>query len=201
MRLSSGKKATQKLAATPHLFGEDRHPSEGTFIIAPMVSSERRKFVPFDLANSEDVIASNLVSIIPNASSYILGIISSTAHLDWMRLVGSRLENRYRYSGTIVYNTFPFPDVNDKQKQNIETLAEEILLARADNIGKTLAELYDPDKMPKDLKLAHENLDDAVDKLYRPQGFKTTEERLAHLLSRYEKLVEAEKTSKPKEKN
>ena len=139
--------------------------------------------------------------MIPNGTLYDFAILTSIIHNDWMRLTAGRLESRYRYTSTIVYNTFPFPDVNDKQKQNIENLAEEVLLARADNIGKTLAELYDPDKMPKDLKQAHENLDDAVDKLYRPQGFKTTEERLAHLLSRYEKLVEAEKTSKPKEKN
>lgn len=81
-----------------------------------------------------------------------------------------------------------------------EHLAEEILLARATNAGMTLAELYDPDKMPADLKQAHSNLDDAVDKLYRPQGFANTEERLAHLLARYEKLIEAEKQSKGKKK-
>ncbi|PKG34170.1 DNA methyltransferase [Psychrobacter sp. Sarcosine-3u-12] len=200
MRSDSKKKATQKLALTPHLFGEDRHPSTGTFIIAPMVSSERRKFIPFDIASSEDTIASNLVSIIPNADLYTLGVISSTAHLDWMRLVGSRLESRYRYSGTLVYNTFPFPEVTDKQKQQIEQLAEEILLARASNVGMTLAELYDPDKMPVDLKEAHANLDDAVDKLYRTQGFSNTEDRLAHLLARYENLVTAEKQVKTKKK-
>lgn len=200
MRSDSKKKATQKLALTPHLFGEDRHPSTGTFIIAPMVSSERRKFIPFDIASSEDTIASNLVSIIPNADLYTLGVISSTAHLDWMRLVGSRLESRYRYSGTLVYNTFPFPEVTDKQKQQIEQLAEEILLARASNVGMTLAELYDPDKMPVDLKEAHANLDDAVDKLYRTQGFSNTEDRLAHLLARYENLVAAEKQVKTKKK-
>lgn len=200
MRLASKKKATQKLALTPHLFGEDRHPSAGTFIIAPMVSSERRRFVPFDIASSEDTIASNLVSIIPDASIYILGIISSTVHLDWMRLVGSKLKSDYRYSGTLVYNTFPFPDATDEQKNNIENLAEEILLARASNAGMTLAELYDPDKMPEDLKLAHSTLDEAVDKLYRPQGFANTEERLAHLLARYEQLIKLEQQSKAKKK-
>ena len=117
-----------------------------------------------------------------------------------MRLVAGRLESRYNYSGTIVYNTFPFPDATDEQKQHIESLAEEILLARASNAGMTLAELYDPDKMPEDLKQAHSNLDDAVDKLYRMQGFSNTEERLAHLLARYEQLIEAEKQSKIKKK-
>ena len=119
---------------------------------------------------------------------------------DWMRLVAGRLGIGYRYSGTIVYNTFPFPDATDEQKKNIENLAEEILLARASNAGITLAELYDPNKMPDDLKQAHSTLDDAVDKLYRPQGFANTEERLAHLLARYEQLIEAEKQSKGKKK-
>ncbi|MES1965113.1 hypothetical protein M0N77_07200 [Psychrobacter sp. AH5] len=117
-----------------------------------------------------------------------------------MRTVSSRLKSDYRYLNTLVYNTFPFPDATDEQKNNIENLAEEILLARASNAGMTLAELYDPEKMPEDLKQAHSNLDDAVDKLYRPQGFTNTEERLAHLLARYEQLIEAEKQSKGKKK-
>ena len=131
---------------------------------------------------------------------YEFSILNSAAHNDWMRTVSSRLENRYRYLNTIVYNTFPFPDATDEQKKNIENLAEEILLARASNAGMTLAELYDPDKMPDDLKQAHSNLDDAVDKLYRPQGFANTEERLAHLLARYEQLIELEQQSKGKKK-
>ena len=117
-----------------------------------------------------------------------------------MRLVTGRLKSDYNYSGTIVYNTFPFPNVTDEQKNNIENLAEEILLVRASNVGMTLAELYDPDKMPEDLKLAHSTLDEAVDKLYRPQGFANTEERLAHLLVRYEQLIEAEQQSKGNKK-
>ena len=138
--------------------------------------------------------------MIPNGTLFEFGILTSIIHNDWMRLVAGRLKSDYRYSGTIVYNTFPFPDATDEQKKNIENLAEAILLARASNAGMTLAELYDPDKMPEDLKQAHSNLDDAVDKLYRMQGFSNTEERLAHLLARYEQLIEAEKQSKIKKK-
>ncbi|WP_353105592.1 type IIL restriction-modification enzyme MmeI [Psychrobacter sp. AH5] len=138
--------------------------------------------------------------MIPNGNMYEFGILNSTTHNDWMRTVSSRLKSDYRYLNTLVYNTFPFPDATDEQKNNIENLAEEILLARASNAGMTLAELYDPEKMPEDLKQAHSNLDDAVDKLYRPQGFTNTEERLAHLLARYEQLIEAEKQSKGKKK-
>lgn len=198
VRLASRDKASNKLAERPHEFRDLKHPD--SYILVPIHSSERRKYVPIGFLD-HNTICTNANQMIPNGTLYDFAILTSIIHNDWMRLTAGRLESRYRYTSTIVYNTFPFPDVNDKQKQNIENLAEDVLLARADNIGKTLAELYDPDKMPKDLKQAHENLDDAVDKLYRPQGFKTTEERLAHLLSRYEKLVEAEKTSKPKEKN
>lgn len=124
---------------------------------------------------------------------YTFGIINSTIHLDWMRLVAGRLKNDYRYSITIVYNTFPFPTVTDEQKKHIEQLAEEILLTREDFAGDTLAKLYDPDTMPEPLKIAHQNLDDAVDKLYHPKGFADTASRLAHLLERYETLINAEK--------
>ena len=149
---------------------------------------------------SSDVISTNRNHMIPGATLFHFGILNSLMHNDWMRLVTGRLESRYNYSSTVVYNTFPFPDATDEQKKNIEQLAEEILLARASNAGMTLAELYDPDKMPDDLKQAHSTLDDAVDKLYRPQGFANTEERLAHLLARYEQLIEAEKQSKIKKK-
>lgn len=198
-RLRSKKKATNALALTPHLFDEIKQPQDG-YLAIPVVSSEKRLYIPIDL-KSERIISGNKVFVLPNASIYDFGLITSLIHNDWMRLVAGRMKSDYSYSGTIVYNTFPFPDVTDTQKQNIENLAEEVLLARASNVGMTLAELYDPDKMPGDLKEAHTNLDDAVDKLYRPQGFANTEERLAHLLARYEKLVAAEKQTKIKNKN
>ncbi|WP_379544537.1 class I SAM-dependent DNA methyltransferase [Psychrobacter sp. R86515] len=198
-RLKSSNKDTREMAETPHLFWYISQPTSGNYILIPSVSSERRKYVPIGFY-SHEVIATNLVNIIPEGSIYEFGILTSIIHNDWMRLVAGRLKSDYRYSGTIVYNTFPFPDTTDEQKQNIENLAEEILLARASNAGMTLAELYDPDKMPEDLKQAHSNIDDAVDKLYRPQGFANTEERLAHLLARYEQLIEAEQQNKGNKK-
>lgn len=196
-RLESTDKAAHKLAERPHEFRDLNNPD--SYIIIPSVSSERRKYVPIGTFDGH-TISSNLNHIIPNGTLFEFGILTSLAHNDWMRLVAGRLESRYRYSGTIVYNTFPFPDTTDEQKNHIENLAEEILLARASNAGMTLAELYDPDKMPDDLKLAHSTLDNAVDKLYRPQGFANTEDRLAHLLARYEQLIEAEQQSKGKKK-
>ena len=192
LRGKSSRKETKELAKIPHLFGEIRQPSEGQYILVPSVSSERRKYVPIGLL-SHEVIATNANNMIPNATMYEFGILTSLAHNDWMRLVAGRLESRYRYSGTIVYNTFPFPTVTDEQKKHIEHLAEEILLTREDFAGETLAKLYDPDTMPESLKIAHQNLDDAVDKLYNPKGFADTASRLAHLLERYEILINAEK--------
>ncbi|QUY52168.1 class I SAM-dependent DNA methyltransferase [Psychrobacter pacificensis] len=199
MRKNSSRSGTRKVSKTPHLFSEIRQPLSGNYILIPRVSSERRRYVPIGFLE-HDIISSDANQIIPNGTLYDFAILTSIIHNDWMRLVAGRLKSDYRYSGTIVYNTFPFPDATDEQKKHIENLAEEILLARASNAGMSLAELYDPDKMPDDLKQAHSTLDDAVDKLYRPQGFANTEERLAHLLARYEQLIEAEKQSKVKKK-
>ncbi|WP_227428764.1 DNA methyltransferase [Psychrobacter sp. I-STPA6b] len=195
MRLASKAKSTREYSKYPHLFRQIAQPKSGEYIIVPRVSSERRQYVPIGFFECE-TIATDANQIIPNGTLYEFGILTSLAHNDWMRLVAGRLKSDYRYSGTIVYNTFPFPEASEQQKADIEALAEEILLTRADHVGKTLAELYDPDKMPADLKQAHASLDDAVDKLYRPQGFKNTEERLAHLLARYEDLIKAEEQQK-----
>lgn len=195
MRLASKKAQTRQLADTPHLFGEIRQPTSGKYILVPSVSSERRPYIPIDFLN-HDVISTNANQIIPNATMFDFGILTSQAHNDWMRLVAGRLESRYRYSGTIVYNTFAFPDVSDDDKATIEQLAKDILRARAMHQGKTLAELYNPETMPDNLKQAHHRLDVAVDKLYREQGFADTAERLAFLLARYEKLIQQEATKK-----
>lgn len=190
MRLASRDIGANKLAERPHQF-RDLHNFE-SFIVIPRVTSSRRTYIPIGILN-KDYITTDLVQMIPNGTMYEFGILTSLAHNDWMRLVAGRLESRYRYSGTIVYNTFPFPTVTDEQKKHIEHLAEEILLTREDFAGDTLAKLYDPDTMPESLKIAHQNLDDAVDKLYNPKGFADTASRLAHLLERYETLINAEK--------
>ena len=195
IRQKSTRKETRELADTPHLFGEIRQPTSGKYILVPSVSSERRPYIPIDFLN-HDVISTNANQIIPNATMFDFGILTSQAHNDWMRLVAGRLKSDYRYSGTIVYNTFAFPDVSDDDKATIEQLAKDILRARAMHQGKTLAELYNPETMPDNLKQAHHRLDVAVDKLYREQGFVDTAERLAFLLARYEKLIQQEATKK-----
>ncbi|PBO12199.1 class I SAM-dependent DNA methyltransferase [Aeromonas salmonicida] len=189
-RLSSTKAGTRKKSATPHLFDEIRQPLTGTYILVPKVSSERRPYVPLGFFDVE-VISTDLNFILPNGTLYEFGILSSLLHNDWMRLVAGRLKSDYRYSAKLVYNTFPWPTVTSVQRQNIERLAEEVELAREDYPGKTLAELYDPEKMPAGLLEAHQALDSAVDKLYRDRPFKDSADRVSHLLGLYEKLVAA----------
>ena len=191
-RLASKRKATRSLAVFPHLFGEIRQPKDGQYILVPCHSSERRPYLPIGYLPS-DVIASNANLMIPNATLYEFGILTSEMHNDWMRAVAGRLESRYRYSATLVYNTFPWPEVSEAKRKHIEALAEEIILIREDYPDKTLADLYDPDKMPAPLLEAHKTLDRAVEALYRDRPFRDASERLEHLFGRYEKLIAAEK--------
>lgn len=185
-RKRSRDKGAQKLAERPHQFRDLNNPDN--YILVPSVSSERRTYVPLGFFNA-DVISTNLNYIIPNGTMYEFGILSSLLHNDWMRLVAGRLKSDYRYSASVVYNPFPWPEVTDAQRQDIERLAEEVLLTRAEFLGRTLAELYDPDKMPAPLLAAHQALDRAVDRLYRERPFKDAAERLSCLLARYEALV------------
>lgn len=176
------------MAEKPHIFIQVSQPPTGHYILVPSVSSERRTYVPLGFFNA-DVISTNLNYIIPNGTMYEFGILSSLLHNDWMRLVAGRLKSDYRYSATVVYNPFPWPNAAETQRQEIERLAEELLLTRAEFPGRTLAELYDPDKMPSELLAAHQKLDKAVDRLYRERPFKDAADRLSCLLARYEALT------------
>lgn len=188
LRIKSGHTAALKMAEKPHLFMQISQPKSGEYILIPSVSSERRTYVPMGFFGC-DVISTNLNYIIPNGTLYEFGILNSLMHNDWMRLVAGRLKSDYRYSSSVVYNPFPWPKVDESQRSLIENLAEEILLTRAGHPGKTLAELYDPDKMPEDLHRTHQVLDRAVERLYRDRPFKDTEDRLSFLLSRYESMA------------
>lgn len=193
VRLASKKAATVQKADIPHLFDEIRHPTSGNYILVPRVSSERREYVPMAFFDSE-VISTDRNQMIPNASLYEFGILNSAMHNDWMRVVTGRLESRYNYSGTIVYNTFPWPEADEAEKARIAALAENILLIRADYPDQTLAQLYDPDKMPLPLKEAHRCLDAAVDRLYRAKPFSDGMERVEFLFDLYEKAVNGQTT-------
>lgn len=189
MRLASKDKGTQKLAERSHQFRDLNNPKSS--ILIPRITSARRPYIPIGFLDAS-VITTDLNQTIPNGTLYEFGLLTSEMHNDWMRAVAGRLGVGYRYSGTIVYNTFPWPNVSDSQRLSIEALAEEVLLIREDYPDKTLADLYDPDKMPSPLLNAHKTLDRAVEQLYRKAPFRDSAERLEHLFARYEKLIAEE---------
>ncbi|WP_350306946.1 type IIL restriction-modification enzyme MmeI [Photorhabdus viridis] len=189
LRLKAGHPSALKMAEKPHMFMQVSQPRSGSYILIPRVSSERRTYIPIGFIDHE-TICSDANMFIPNGTLYEFGILTSLLHNDWMRLVAGRLKSDYRYSASIVYNPFPWPDVSSVQRKAIERLAEEVILTREEFPGWTLAELYDPDKMPLKLLDAHKALDQAVDQLYRERPFKDAADRLSCLLARYEALVQ-----------
>lgn len=194
MRLESSKLATKKSAETPHLFQEIRLQSDD-YIIIPSVSSERRRYIPIGFMTPMD-ISSNANLIIPNATLYHFGILTSNVHMAWMRTVAGRLKSDYRYSAKIVYNNFPWPEVTEEQKEEIAQTAQAILDARALYPDSSLADLYDELTMPVELRKAHQANDKAVMTAYgmtkEVDGKKTwlTEsETVERLFELYEELV------------
>ena len=196
MRLASRDPGCRKLAERAHEFRDLNNPD--TAIVIPCHSSERRDYIPMGFVG-KDSIVTNANQIVPNGTLYDFGILESRMHMTWMRTVCGRLESRYRYSRDLCYNTFPWPDAKETQRHTIEVLAQKVLDARDFYPEFTLADLYDPDKMPPELKEAHEQLDRAVDQLYRSHPFANDEERLHMLFERYEVLV-AESTQKTAKK-
>jgi len=204
-RSKSTKAATVKLAEIPYLFAEIRQP-ENDFLIVPRVSSENRRYVPIGFMPKE-VVVNDLVSIVPNATLYLFGIMTSQMHMAWMRQVCGRLESRYRYSNNLVYNNFPFPsNPPEKQRERVEQAAQGILDARARFPEATLADLYDPNTMPKELSDAHRENDNAVDACYGSRRFKTDLERLEFLFDLYRQYTDpltqiAEKETRKSRRN
>ncbi|WP_028492639.1 DNA methyltransferase [Thioalkalivibrio sp. ALE19] len=188
-RLSSPDPGARALADRPHQFRDLNFP--GQYIIVPRVTSERREYAPVGFLDNS-VIATDAVNIIPGATFYEFGILSSRMHMDWLRLVGGRLKSDYRYSAKLVYNTFPWPEHTPAQRAEIERLAEQVLLTREETYELPLAEMYDPDKMPDGLRRAHRELDEAVERLFRDRPFRDMAEREEYLLARYAELVEEE---------
>lgn len=188
-RKSSKRPQTLELANTPALFGEIRQPDTEMLVI-PKVSSENRRYIPISYI-SPDIIVNGSALIIPNATLYHFGVLISNVHNAWMRAVAGRLETRYQYSNTVVYNNFPWPTPTEEQKAKIERTAQAILDARALYPDSSLADLYDEVTMPPELRKAHQENDKAVMRAY---GFdiKTTTETscVAELMRRYQELVE-----------
>lgn len=189
-RLASKAKTTNGYARVPHLFAQITQPDNTTYLIIPRVSSEKRKYAPIGFMDAE-VISSDAVQIVPNATLYHFGVLTSNVHMAWMRAVCGRLEMRYRYSKELVYNTFPWPTPTAAQRAKIEQTAQAILDARALYPDASLADLYDEVTMPPVLRHAHQQNDKAVMMAYGFWGKLNTEpECVAELMKMYQQLVE-----------
>ena len=185
-RLKSKAPCTVAYADKPHLFKQRAH-QQGNSLIIPRVSSERRQYIPIGFLDSDTVI-SDAAQAIYDANLFTFGIITSYIHMIWARTIGGKLETRYRYTN-LCYNSFPLPKISLANKMDIEQLAENILLTREKHSEMTLGEMYNPETMPLDLKYAHQALDLAVERCYRPEPFNSDEERLEHLFKLYEKMT------------
>ena len=186
-RLSSKSEGTRKIADTPTHFHVENMPSTN-YIAIPETSSENRKYIPIGFLEP-NVLCSNAMRLIPHATLYHFGILTSRMHMAWMRATAGRLKSDYRYSKDVVYNNFPFPNASKEQEKAIAQKAQEVLEAREKYPTSSLADLYDPLAMPKELAKAHKELDLAVDKLYRSTKFKDDGERVSFLFELYKQLT------------
>lgn len=212
MRQSSTKLPTIQLSETPAIFGEIRQPANGNYLLIPLHSSEARTYVPIGFCDATTVCG-NANAMISNAGLFHFGVMTSAMHNAFMRFTCGRLESRYRYSNTIVYNNYPWPGfasepLSDKHRTAIEQAAQCVLDARAQFASSSLADLYDPLTMPPALLKAHQKLDTAVDAAYQPSGGKKTyasdAERVAFLFDLYQRITSlllvpaTKKTRKPR---
>ena len=188
-RLASKRESTIKLAKTPTRFQVENFPTV-PFLVIPEVSSERRYYIPMAFMSPEEAVCSNKVRLLPSATLYHFGVLTSAMHMDWMRHVTGRLKSDYQYSVKLVYNNFPWPtEVADKKKAAVEAAAQAVLDVRAKYTTSTLADLYDPTTMPPDLVKAHADLDRAVDRCYRAAPFTSDRQRVEFLFALYETIA------------
>ena len=182
-RAKSQSKSTRELAATPTRYHVNVLPS-APFLVVPETSSERREYAPIAWLQPP-VVPSNALKVLLRATRPVFALLTSAMHMAWLRYIGGRLKNDYRYSIGLVYNTFPVPP-KDADLSSLDSFAQAVLDARAAHPDATLADLYDPDLMPVDLRRAHRKLDRAVDRLYRTDKFSSERERVEYLFTLYE---------------
>lgn len=193
-RVSTDDKAVQKLAIRPHQFREFKG-DEAQKIFVPIVSSESREYFPAGLV-TDAVIPTNKAFYAPTEELWPLAIILSRLHLVWIGTICGRLEMRYSYSNTLGWNTFPIPPLTDKNKTDLSRCAEDILLAREAHFPATIADLYDPDNMPENLREAHEHNDEVLERIYIGRRFRNDTERLEKLFELYTKMTAGQGTTK-----
>ncbi len=182
-------------AAWPHKFGEIRHRESNYTIVVPRVSSENREYLPVGLVNGGTIIGDGNFALY-DAPLWNMALIASRLHCIWIGTVCVRLEMRFSYSNTLGWNTFPVPTLTEKSKADLTRCAEDILLAREAHFPATIADLYDPDNMPADLREAHERNDEVLERIYIGRRFKNDTERLEKLFELYTKMTAA--AGKPK---
>ena len=187
----NGGSTAQTVVDKPWRFALTKTSDTQTLLI-PRVSSNRREYFPMGLVGPDTIVLNSAYAIF-DASLEIFGLLTSKMHLAWTRLFAGRLKSDVRYSTGVVYNTFPIRPLTEHEKQDIKTKVISVLDAREQHSEMTLAEMYDPDKMPEDLRAAHHELDEAVDGIYRKKPFENDEERLAHLFGLYEQMTAKEK--------
>lgn len=186
-RTNSKRKSTVMLARISHKFAEIRY--KGTeSIFVPSVSSERREYIPIGFLDSENIIVAPNFAIY-DAQPWVFGLLHSKMHMIWVKVIGGKLKTDYRYSAKLCYNTFPFPDITNKQKEILSQYVFQILDERAKYPQKTMAWLYNPETMPNSLRDAHKELDDAIDRVYRLSPFQNSSDRLEYLFKLYEEMT------------
>ena len=191
-RLASSDAGTRRQAEHSHLFRTPSMQPESSYIAIPAHSSETRKYVPMAFFEPS-IIAHNSIHILRGANLYHLGVLQSSMHIAWVRQVGGKLEARLRYSSDLVYNTFAWPESPSPQDvQAVSDAAQAVLEIRGRYPNASLADLYNPLAMPKDLLDVHKRLDKAVDRCYRRETFKTDSERLGFLFERYTAVTASE---------
>lgn len=191
LRSGSSDVGAQKLAEKSHQFRDTRETNTVSILI-PQTGSEIRKYIPIGFAEA-DTIISNAFRVLYDCDIWAFGLLSSLMHITWVRTVAGRLKTDMQYSNTLCYNTFPFPSISNTQKQDLEHCVFRILEEREKHSEKTIAQLYDPDKMPAGLREAHHQNDLAVERCYRLKPFESDEERLEYLFKLYEQMIVKEK--------
>lgn len=165
----------------------------------PRVSSERREYIPIGYLGP-DTVVSDAAFAVYDAEPWLFALLTSKMHMVWVRAVGGKMKTDYRYSNTIVYNNFPVPELSAQAKNELSQRALRVLDVREYHSEFTLAELYDPDKMPDNLRQAHAEVDAAVDKLFSARPFESDEARLSVLFAMYKEAIEAEEAAGAKGK-
>jgi len=188
MRQSSSKKLTRETADRPYAFQQVRQVGSEISIVVPRVSSESRAYLPAILFSAGTIISDQAFALY-DAPLWNLALIASRIHLVWIATVCGKLETRYRYSNTLGWNTFPVPPLTEKNRTDLTRTAEDILLAREEHFPATIADLYDPESMPDNLRLAHECNDEVLERIYIGRLFKNDTERLEKLFELYIKMT------------